>query len=159
MFDPDDSDNSNIQLLNDRDDSAMAFASYRFGPITAKLAQDISGVHNGYLGQLSLGFPIPIATWRVIPSIRYQYISGQMSNYMFGVSQSESTKTGGTISSYDAPATSRTSYGFVAFHSISKNISTMVSIRQTQYDSSIKQSPIVDNDTVNSALIGIFYKF
>jgi len=159
MFDPDDSDNRNIQLLNDRNDSTMAFISYRFGPITAKLAQDISGVHNGYYGQLSLGYPISVDAWRVIPSISYQYLSEKMSDYMFGVSQSESMKTGSTISAYNSPATSRTSYGIVAFYPITKNINTMISIRQTQYDEGIKQSPIINEDTVNSFLVGLFYKF
>jgi outer membrane protein len=159
MFDPDESNNEAIQLLDDRDDSTMAFVSYRFGPITAKLAQDISGIHNGYYGQLSLGYPISIDAWRVIPSIRYQQFSEEMSDYMFGVSQTESAKTSGTISAYNSPAISRTSYGATAFYSITKNMSTMISIRQTQYDESIKQSPIVNDDTVNSFLVGIFYKF
>lgn len=158
-FDPDESDNSDIQSLDDRHASGMAFISYRLGPITTKLAQDISGVHNGYYGQLSLGYPISIDAWRVIPSISYQYISEKMSDYIFGISQSESTKIGSAISTYNSPSTSRVSYGATAFYSITKNINTMISIKQTQYDEGIKQSPIIDDDTVNSFLVGIFYKF
>lgn len=158
-FDPDESNNIDVQSLDDRHDSGMAFISYRFGPITTKLAQDVTGVHDGYYGQLSLGYPISIEAWQIIPSISYQYISSGMSDYMFGVSQSDSAQTGGTISTYDSPATSKVSYGATAIYSITKNINTMVSIKQTQYNENITNSPIVDDNTVNSFLVGIFYKF
>lgn len=158
-FDPADSNNSDMQLLDYRHDSGMAFISYRLGPVTTKLAQDVTGVHNGYYGQVSLGYPIPIGNFRIIPSISYQYLNAEISNYMFGVSQNESNNTGNAISSYDSPATSRVSYGATAIYSITENLNTIIAIKQTQYNDDIKESPIVSDDSVNSFLVGISYKY
>lgn len=158
-FDPADSSNSDVQSLDYRHDSGMAFISYRLGPVTTKFAQDITGVHDGYYGQLSLSYPIPIGDWRVIPSISYQYLSAEMSNHMFGVSEKESANTGNTINAYNSAATSRISYGATAIYSITENINTIIAIKQTQYNDDIKQSPIVDNNTVNSFLVGISYHY
>lgn len=158
-FDPDDSDDANIRLLDDRDDSIMAFASYRIGPITTKLAQDVSGKHDGFYAQISAGYPIPVAAWKIIPSITYRYIDSKMSNHLFGVSQSESAKTGGAIATYDSPSVSRITYGVRGIYPFTQSVNLMLGINQTQYHDAILKSPIIEDNTVTSVLAGIVLSF
>lgn len=158
-FDPDDSDDANIRLLDDRDDSIMAFASYRIGPITTKLAQDVSGQHDGFYAQISAGYPIPVAAWKIIPSITYRYMDSKMSNHLFGVSQSESAKTGGAIATYDSPSVSRITYGVRGIYPFTQSVNLMLGINQTQYHDAILKSPIIEDNTVTSVLAGIVLSF
>ena len=158
-FDPDDSNDANIRLLDDRDDSIMAFASYRIGPITTKLAQDVSGKHDGFYAQISAGYPITVAAWKIIPSITYRYIDSKMSNHLFGVSQSESAKTGGAIATYDSPSVSRITYGVRGIYPFTQSVNLMLGINQTQYHDAILKSPIIEDNTVTSVLAGIVLSF
>jgi len=159
-FDPDDSNDANIKLLDDRDDSVMAFASYQLGKIfKTKLAQDISGAHDGFFAEIELSYPMPAGVWHLIPSISYRYMDKKMSNHSFGVSQNDSAKTGGAIAAYDSSSVSLISYGVKAIYPLSQSINFMLGINQTKYDDEILQSPIVEEDTVNSVLAGIMVKF
>ncbi|MGO2513191.1 MipA/OmpV family protein [Marinomonas polaris] len=158
-FDPDDSDNINIQQLDDRDDSIMAFASYRVGPISTKFAQDISGEHDGYYAQIALGYPLPVGAWKVIPSISYRYMDSKMSNHLFGVSQSESVNTGGAIAAYDSGAVSQIRYGVRGIYPLSTSVNLMLGINHTKFDSEILKSPIVEDNTITSILAGIIFSF
>lgn len=158
-FDPDDSDNVNIQKLDDRDDSIMAFVSYMLGPLSTKFAQDISGEHDGYYAQIALGYPLPVAAWTVIPSVSYRYTDSKMSNHLFGVSQSESANTGGAIAAYDSGAISQIRYGIRAIYPLSTSVNLMLGINQTKFDSDILKSPIVENNTITSILAGVIFSF
>ncbi|RBP81753.1 MipA/OmpV family protein [Marinomonas rhizomae] len=158
-FDPDDSDDTSIRLLNDRDDSIMAFANYRLGPVSAKLAQDISGKHDGYYIKVSAGYPIPAGAWKVIPSISYQYMNSKMSNHLFGVSKAESAKTGGSISAYETGPIYKMQYGIRGIYPLSRNITFVIGVSYTKYDDQILKSPIVTDNTITSLLTGINYSF
>ena len=158
-FEPDESDDSHIQLMDDRDDSTMAVVNYRWGPVSLKMAQDISGVHDGYFGQVSLGYPIQTPLWQLIPSVSYRYLSDKMSDYLFGVSAADASRTGGSISAYDAPSTTELSVGIRAIYPISPNTSFMLNVKHTEYDEEIKQSPIVTENKINSITAALLYNF
>jgi len=158
-FDPDDSNDANIQLLDDRDASIMAFASYQLGLITTKIAQDVSGEHDGYYAQISAGYPIPVGAWTVIPSIAYRYMDSKMSNHLFGVSQAESDRTGGAINAYDTDAISSVRYGVRGIYPVSKSLNLMLGISHTQFDKDILKSPIVKDNAITSVLAGVSLSF
>jgi outer membrane protein len=158
-FDPDDSDNANIRQLDDRDASIMAFASYQLGPVTTKVAQDVSGEHDGYYAQISAGYPIPLGSWRVIPSIAYRYMDSKMSNHLFGVSQAESDRTGGAINAYDTEAVSSIRYGVRGVYSLSDNVNLLLGISHTQFDDKILKSPIIEDNSITSLLAGVSVSF
>ncbi|RCX08864.1 outer membrane protein [Marinomonas foliarum] len=158
-FDPDDSSNTSIQLLDERDPSIMAFASYRLGIFSTKVAQDISGKHDGYYAQVGLGYPIPIGTWKIIPSFSYRHMDNKMSNHLFGISRSESIRTGGAIAAYDSGAISQIRYGVRAIYPITSNANLILGISQTKFDDDILKSPIVEDNTVNAASLGFIFSF
>lgn len=158
-LDPDDSNDTNIQLLDDRDASIMAFASYRLGPITTKIAQDVSGTHDGYYAQISTGYPIQMAAWRVIPSIAYRYMDNKMSNHLFGVSQTESNRTGGAIDAYKSDTVSFIRYGVRGIYPVSQHINLMVGLSHTHYADKILKSPIVEDNTVSSLFAAVTLRF
>ena len=158
-FDPDNSDDPSIQLLEDRDDSIMAFASYRIGPVSAKIAQDISSTHDGYYAKITVGYPIPTGDWKLIPSISYRYIDSKMSNHLFGVSQSDVTKSSGAVSAYDTGATEEVQYGVRAIYPFSNNTTFMLGVSYTKYNDKILNSPIIEDNSVMSILTGITFSF
>ncbi|WP_394182287.1 MipA/OmpV family protein [Marinomonas posidonica] len=158
-FDPDDSDNSAIQQLNDRDDSIMAFAKYRLGLLSTKIAQDISGTHDGYYLHLAIGLPIPNGNWVFIPSISYQYTSRKMSQYLYGVSQTESDRTSGNIAAFNSDATSVSSIGLRSIYKLTPNTNFMLAVKHNQYSDNVLDSPIIDQKRSNSIIAGIIYNF
>lgn len=158
-FDPDDSDNSDIQQLNDRDDSVMAFAQYRFGLLSTKVAQDISGTHDGYYIRFSIGLPIPNGNWVFIPSISHQYTSRKMSQHLYGVSQTESDRTSGGIAAYNADATSVSSIGLRSIYKLTPSTNFMLALKHNQYSDNVLDSPIIDQKRSNSVIVGIIYNF
>ena len=153
------SSDTNIKLLTDRDSSIMAFSAYRLGPISVKVAQDISGTHDGYYAQLAAAYPVRLSSWTVIPSISYRYMDSKLSDHLFGVSQKESTKTSGTISIYDSPSTTKTTYGIRAIYPLTKRINTTLSISHAIYDEHILKSDIIERNTVNTFIGGIIFSF
>lgn len=158
-FDPDDSNNANIRQLDDRDASIMAFASYQLGPVTTKIAQDVSGEHDGYYAQISAGYPIAAGAWTVIPSIAYRYMDSNMSNHLFGVSQAESVRTGGAINAYDTDAISSVRYGVRGIYPVFKSLNLMLGISHTRFDKDILKSPIVEDNAITSVLAGVGLSF
>jgi len=148
-----------MRKLDDRDASVMAFASYRIGFISTKLSQDISGKHDGYSAKIALGFPIPVGMWRIIPSLSYEFIDSKMSNHLFGVSQKESTNTGGAISSYDSGSVSKIQYGVRGVYPITTSTNIMLGVSRTKYDDSILKSPIIERDETTSLLAGVIFSF
>jgi outer membrane protein len=158
-LDPKDSSDKNIRQLDKRDDSVMAFVSYRLGPITAKLVQDISGEHDGYYSQLSAGYPVSFHSWRVIPSISYRHIGSKMSNHLFGVSQSESDTTSGAIETYRTNTTSFVRYGVIGIYPIMKNANIMIGINHTRFDDEIFASPIIEDNQTTSLISSFMLSF
>lgn len=158
-FDPNDSSDENIQKLDEREDSIMAFTSYRLGIISAKLAQDVSGKHDGYYTELSAAYPIPVHFWRIIPSISSRYINSKMSNYLFGVSQNESDITSNVIESYNTNQTSFMRYGITGIYPVLKNANFIIGINYTKFDDNILASPIIDDNTVTSLFASFVLSF
>ncbi|REG86993.1 MipA/OmpV family protein [Marinomonas pollencensis] len=158
-FDPDDSDDENIQKLDDRDGSLMAIVQAKIGFFSAKLAQDVSNTHNGYYAQVKADYPIQLQRWRLLPSISYRYLSGQMSDYQFGVSSSESASTGGAIRAYDASSTSMTRLTLNSFYPISQSLTLNLSATYVKYNDNVLDSPIVEKDHKSMARAGIIYRF
>lgn len=158
-FDPSDSDNVDIQKLNEKDDATLAFISYRLGPISTKFAQDISGVHDGFYGEIGTGYPISAGDWKFIPTVSYRYVDANMSQNLYGVSQSESTNTGSAIAAYTPGATSHMRYSVRSVYPFSENLQLMVNVSYTKYDKDVLSSPIVENDHITSVLAGINFSF
>ena len=158
-FDPDSSDNVAIRQLDDRDDSVMAFVSYALGPVSTKLAQDISGKHDGFYAQISISHPIPVAAWTIVPSISYRYMDSKMSNHLFGVSQSESAKTSGAIAAYNSPSVSLITYKLTGIYPLSQRVNMMLGVSQTRYNSVILKSPIVEDNAATAVFAGVTLSF
>ncbi|MEL0621899.1 MipA/OmpV family protein [Marinomonas arenicola] len=158
-FDPDDSDDKNIQKLDDRDDSVMAIMHAKIGFFSAKLAQDISDTNRGYYAEVGAGYPIQVQKWRLIPSIHYRYMSSEMSDYQLGISSSEAAKTSGAISAYNAPSTTMTRVTLNSFYPITQSLTVNLSATYVKYNSNVLDSPIVEKDHKSIARAGIIYKF
>jgi MipA family protein len=158
-FDPDDSNNPNIQLLDNRDDSVMATVNGRVGPIRAKWAQDISNTHNGYYAEISTGYPLHLQALTITPTISYRYIDKNMSNHQFGVSVEESARSSNAITAYDSSATHVTTLSIRSTYPITPAVMVNMNVSYLQYNDAILDSPVVAKDHKTVIAAGVIYRF
>jgi MipA family protein len=158
-FDPADSNDQNIQLLDNRGDSILATLNARIGPVTAKLAQDVSDTHDGYYAEIGAGYPIHVQALTITPSINYRYIDKKMSDHQFGVSAEESARTGNMISAYDSPATQVTSFSVSAMYPMTSSFMVNMNVSYMLYNDTILKSPVVAKDNKTVITAGVIYRF
>lgn len=157
-YDPDDSDNTDMQKLDDRDLTLMTVAAYRIGPITFKAGQDILGEHDGFFGEVTAKLRLKVNDIGVSPAISYRYLDKKLSNHIYGVSQVESDRTGGNIATYESGSTQRISYSVAMNFPITQSFFLNFKYAHNRYND-ISNSPIVEDDYSNAVTFGAFARF
>ncbi|SBS28235.1 MltA-interacting protein precursor [Marinomonas spartinae] len=157
-FDPDDSNNKQMQLLDRRKATAMAGVRLKYNFLFAKLVTDIGNRHDGYYGLVGAAYPVNVSAWRITPSITYKYLDKKMSNHLYGVSQAESIRTGGIIPEYHSDNTRKVTIAVRGDYSVSASLNLFVGVSHSDYKS-VLDSPIVTKDYSYSASAGIIYHF
>ncbi|UJF19850.1 MipA/OmpV family protein [Vibrio sp. SS-MA-C1-2] len=102
-FDPDDSDNEMMKKLDKRDASGLGYLNYQqrirynqieLGTIELGGGIDLSGLNNGVYGQVGWKYSIYHGFWGVTPEIGYSYNNDDLNARYYGISDSESEKSG-----------------------------------------------------------------
>ncbi|WP_430518967.1 MipA/OmpV family protein [Aliivibrio sp.] len=162
-FKPDDSTNANMQLLDERKSTVLGGVSYQLitmvGMFEATAGSDIGSTHNGLYAEAAWRLPIRMRGWGLTPSIGYSYNSEKINNHLYGVSQAESTATGGAIKAFDADWDGQFFVGLSAYMFVTKNIRLTGSIRYLNLEGDIENSPIIEHTTSSTATIGASYVF
>ena len=157
-YDPDDSDNTDVQTLDDRDLTLMAVTAYRIGPVTFKAGQDVLGEHDGFFGEVTAKLRLKVNDIGVSPAISYRYLDEKLSNHIYGVSQAESDRTGGNIAAYDSGSTQKVSVSVAMNYPMTESVFLNLKLSHSRYND-ISDSPIVEKDTSNAISIGAFTRF
>lgn len=157
-FDPDDSTNAAMQMLDKRKATAMAGVHLTYNFVFAKLVQDIGNRHDGYYAVVGAGYPINVSAWTITPSISYKYLDKKMSTHLYGVSQSESFRTGGAFPEYNSTNTKEVKVSVRGNYIITPSFSVLVGVSHTDYKD-VLDSPIVTKDYSYGASAGIIYTF
>ncbi|WP_413284707.1 MipA/OmpV family protein [Vibrio sp. MA40-2] len=162
-FIPNDSNDANMKLLDERRDTVLAGASYQYttpvGVIEAGGGVDILGVHNGFYGELSWKLPIRFKLGGITPAIGYSYNDNKLNQHLYGVSQSESDRTSNNISEFDINGSGQFFVGLSGYVSLTRNLFVRGGIRYTNLEDDIEESPLLDSTVSTSANIGIAYRF
>ncbi|TBR43196.1 MipA/OmpV family protein [Marinomonas agarivorans] len=159
-FDPDDSDNSDIKMLDEREGGFVAKAAVKFGIFSAEIKQDISGEHTGFSANAKIGVPLLFTdTFFLAGSIGYTYLSKKMSEHLYDVSAAESARVSGNISTHDSTSTSTRDFGLRLIMPLSKQATIITILSHKEYDDEAISSPLVEDDSSNSIIFIASYKF
>lgn len=157
-YDPDDSGDTNVNALDDRDLTLMTVAAYRIGPVTFKAGQDVLGEHDGFFGEVTAKLRLKVNEIGVSPAISYRYLDEKLSNHIYGVSQTESDRTGGSIAAYDSGSTQKISYSLAMNYPVTQTVFINFKYTHSRYND-ITDSPIVEDDKSNAVSLGAFARF
>ncbi|NDL66080.1 MipA/OmpV family protein [Acerihabitans arboris] len=160
-FKPGDSDDEQMKRLDKRYSTVLAgfeYTHYAFGgEIRALFAGDILNNSNGLTGDLAYRYPIHLNDWEITPMAGVRWDSKNQNKYYYGVSSSESRRSG--LASY-TPDDSFTPYIELAVrYHINQNWDTVVSGRFESLASTVQDSPMVERSNTGSVSFGVNYSF
>ncbi|KZN54785.1 hypothetical protein N474_17285 [Pseudoalteromonas luteoviolacea CPMOR-2] len=157
-YEQDDSDV--FQGMEDRDMSfdfgLEAEIDTDFGEFGIKYTQDVSNTHDGYEATLSYGIPLRVEKGRIVPYIAASFSSEDLANYYYGVKASEATAD---RSFYQVDSATNFEIGVQSDWFFGKNHMIKADASYTSFDSTIKDSPLVDKSGTFQILLGYVYVF
>ncbi|SDH92770.1 outer membrane protein [Vibrio xiamenensis] len=160
-FKPQDSDDARMRLLDERKETVLAGASYQlrlpFGLFDIGGGTDIGDHHNGLYAEATLLVPLGWQRWRVSPQIGYTYNSDRINNYYYGVSKAEAARSG--LKAFDADWDGQYFIGVSGTYSLQPNLLIMASVRYSNLDHDLEQSPMLRRTVMTSGYVGVAYRF
>lgn len=127
-----------------------------WGDLQLQILSDISFTHKGFEVWASYAYPWKHGNWRVVPSVGINWKNSNLLDYYYGVRNSEAN--------FSRPAY-KASSGFNSFAKLS--VSYRINdnwgiVGVAEYESlsrSIRHSPIVDRQGIETLFIGVMYNF
>lgn len=158
---PSDSDDSDIQLLDERKAAFLGSVAYQFttkaGIFETGIGSDISSVHKGLYANASYRYPFLFSNYGVIPSIGYSYNSKKMNKHLYGVSEKEASLT--RFDAFSPSHAGELSIGVSSYLYMTKSVRLTTSIQYKNLDSEIAKSPIIERREIVTGSLGISYIF
>ena len=158
---PSDSDNLQIQQLDERESSVLAGVSYQqitpVGVFEIGAGTDIGDQHNGLYAEAAWRLPIRANRWGVTPEIGLAYNSDKINNHLYGVSEAESVRSG--LAEFDAGWDGQYFIGMNGHFMLSQHIRFTAGIRYSNLEGDIASSPILERSVSHSGSVGIAYIF
>ncbi len=161
-FDPKDSDDYAMRVLDKRCSSLMAELSYRFysdyGNFKTSYAHDIQGRSKGDKVTLAYGYDFTVTKGlNIEPSVGVDWTSKKFNEFYYGVSDSESAVSG--LKAYKPKG------GFSPFMSVDvtyeafENFYLALDVGVKYLSSEIKDSPMVKHNNKAWSFLGFYYAF
>lgn len=155
------SDSRQLAGMEDRDGAfelgARAEMYTDLGTLSLTALGDASSTHDGY--EVSLGWETHYqlsAQWMLSPGVQLSYQSKDLSNYYFGVRNSEATAE---RAAYTADSGAILSLGVDAMYLIDEQQSLMLGVGVDTFSNEIKDSSIVERSNSPHASLAYFYRF
>lgn len=153
-------DSAFLAGMADRDMTIEGGISARYqddwGFIRAQVITDLLSNHDGQEVTLTLGKRFAERRWNLTPSVGVAYLTGNLTDYYYGVRASEAA---GPRPAYTANAAWNPFAEIGGTYHINEQWSVMGSVRLDWLDSEISSSPIVDADYQLSINAGLLYRF
>lgn len=127
-----------------------------WGDLQFQVLSDISFTHKGFEVWASYAYPWQHGNWKLVPSVGFNWKSSALIDYYYGVRKEEANLL--------RPAY-RASSGFNSFaklslaYRINDNWGLVGVAKYEALSRSIRQSPIVDRQSIETLFIGIMYNF
>jgi outer membrane protein len=126
------------------------------GRMSFSLTTDLGNEHNGETAHISYTFDLRAGDWYINPVVGAQWVSGSKVDHFFGVSDIESNES---RKAYEGESTLNVFAGIRARYELTEKWDVNLAGGLVELGSGIKDSSIVDDDTVNYASVGVSYSF
>ncbi|WP_213993676.1 MipA/OmpV family protein [Sodalis sp. dw_96] len=160
-FKPSDDDYGYMKQLDRRRSTVMAGLRYRFsaswGIIRTEYLGDILNESNGFTADLAYLYPFTFDRLTLLPGIGAAWASGNQNDYYFGVSQSESRRSG--LNQYQADDGWSPYLEMTAVYALTDSWHASVMARYTRLNSEVKDSPMVNANSTTTVGVGLTYRF
>lgn len=160
-YDPKDADDSDMKALNKRRMTLMAGASYRhsadWGIVRTTLVGDVLDNSNGLIWDLTYLYRFEFGQFSLTPGIGALWNSSNQNDYYYGISSSESRRSG--LDRYDADDSWTPYLELSGGWKISDRWSAMLAGRYLRLGDEIKDSPMVDKSSQVLLWSGVSYTF
>lgn len=160
-FKPKDSDNIQLRQLDRRKSTAMAGLSYihntQYGFLRTTLAGDVLDNSNGVVWDLAWLYNYTNGGLTVTPGIGVEWSSDNQNEYYYGVSRSESRRSG--LPSYDPDSSWDPYLELTVSYRFADNWSVYGTGRYSHISDEIKDSPMVDKSWSGLLSTGVTYRF
>ncbi|QSX32277.1 MipA/OmpV family protein [Shewanella avicenniae] len=162
-FDPDDTDNTQLKLLDKRHSTVLFGARYQlrneYGQVNASFHMDAADETDGGLqANLSYGYPLTLTSQiSVTPSVGIDWQNSKFNQYYYGVSQREALTA--NLSQYEASASVSPYLNLSMNYRVTKSLMTNAAVRYTWLDSEISDSPMAGRDGLFSTFFSVVYQF
>ena len=158
---PSDSDNPQIQQLDERKSSILGGVSYQHltpvGIFEVGAGTDLGSQHNGLYAEAAWRLPFRAETWGVTPEIGYAYNSEKINNHLYGVSEAESARSG--LAEFDAGWDGQYFIGLNGYLMLSPRLRLTAGLRYSNLEGEIASSPIIERSVAVSGSLGMAYVF
>lgn len=160
-FDPDDTKDKRLKALDKRHMTLMGGLTYRhtaeWGIVRTVVAGDMLDNSDGFIWDLTYLYRFQLGDLSLTPGIGALYSSDNQNDYYYGVSKSESRRSG--LNSYEAEGSWNPYLELTAAYAISPSWNATLSGRYTRLSNEVKDSPMVDNNSQVTVWTGISYTF
>ncbi|RYU65567.1 MipA/OmpV family protein [Aliivibrio finisterrensis] len=162
-FKPEDSDNIQMQKLDERKGAILGGLTYQaithIGLFEFGAGSDIGNTHNGIYAEAVWKLPIRRNGWAITPSLGYSYNSERLNNHLYGVSSEESARSNGAISEFDADWDGQFFFGISTYFHLSQNVRVTGSIRYVNIEGNLEKSSLIEHTVSTTGTAGIAYVF
>ncbi len=127
-----------------------------WGQYVLEATFDVIGAHEGYELTAKYSYPKQIGRWLIEPAIGLQLQSSDLVNYYHGVMDSEARVDRPT---YEGDQAVNTLTSVMVAYTINTQLLAIIGMEQTMLDTSITDSPIVEEKQTRKGYIGFMYTF
>lgn len=152
--------NEKLRGLSERDATALAGVYLNhdtdLGRLSFSALTDIGDKHDGHSLELNYTFDLKAGNWNINPELGAQWVSADYVDNFVGVSASEATSS---RLEFRGASTVNTFAGIRARYEFTENLDIDLRTGVSKLGAGFKDSPIIDDDIVYHAAIGINYNY
>ena len=160
-FKPEDSDNIQMQKLDERKATILGGVTYQaithIGLFEIGAGSDIGNTHNGIYAEAVWKLPIRRKGWAITPSLGYSYNSERLNNHLYGVSAEEAQRSG--IEEFDADWDGQFFVGLSTYFHLTSNIRVTGGLRYVNLEGNLEKSSMIEHTASTTGNVGIAYVF
>ena len=124
--------------------------------IQSQLLTDISSTHDGAEWWFSYGYPFQSGNFKISPAVGFSWKSADLVDYYYGVRPEE---TNNARAVYKAGSTANLFLKLSMAYRLLESWQVVSVLEYEKLGVDIKNSPLIDDDSVTTAFLGLFYRF
>ncbi len=160
-FKPSANDYGDMKHLDRRDGTVMAGLRYKYtsqwGIVRAAYLGDVLDNSDGFTADLAYLYPFSFDQLTILPGIGANWASSNQNDYYYGVSRSESRRSG--LKTYEAGDGWSPYVELTAIYALNEDWNASLMARYTRLSDEVKDSPMVDAKSTTLIGVGMTYRF